>query len=223
LTSAAKADNFYTVATQQIIIPILISIVVFLFAIGCGAAIWFLLRQRSAVKPKGPSKQATRVASLSFHWSYIVLPASILLLSVILIVFFYQRLPAEVGYHFESDGSPDRWLSRGAIVLWMLLPQLFLTLLAGAITWGISRLSAMFRQPESTWVKPEHVLLLMGNIIALPQAVICFAMLDIFSYNSYQVHLIPVWVFAVIIMVLGGIFLGIFFIRAMLRAWQATR
>ncbi|MFC2071302.1 DUF1648 domain-containing protein [Chloroflexota bacterium] len=168
-------------------------------------------------------KQTTTGATLAFHWSYIILPVVILFLSIILTTYFYHLLPGEVAYHFKSDGSPDRWLSRGAIILWMLLPQLFLTLLAGAMTWGITRLGVLFRQKESTWVKPESILLLMGNMIGLPQIILCFAMLDIFSYNSYQIHIMPLWVFALIVMGLGGIVLGIFFIRAIRQAWRAIR
>jgi len=108
------------------------------------------------------------------------------------------------------------------IVLWTLLPQFLLTLLAGAITWGITKLGTRFGQPESSWIKPESILLLMGNIIALPQIIICFAMLYIFIYNSYQIHILPLWVFALIIMGLGGIILGIFFIRAAHQVWKAT-
>ena len=63
----------------------------------------------------------------------------------------------------------------------------------------------------------------MGNMVALPQIILCFAMLDIFSYNSYQMHIMPLWVFALIIMGLGGIILGIFFIRAIRRGWGATQ
>ena len=175
------------------------------------------------VKDKEPIKQTATGTTLTFHWGYIMLPVVILLLSIILTAFFYSRLPVELAYHFQSDGSPDRWLGRGTIILWMLLPQLFLTLLAGAITWGITKLGALFRQPESTWIKPERVLLFMGNMIALPQVVLCFAMLDIFSYNSYQIHILPLWVFTLIIMGLGGIILGVFFIQAMRRALGATR
>ena len=205
------------------IIPILISITVFLLVLGCGAAIWFVLRQKKASKSKEPIKKTTTRSTLSFHWSYIILPVVILLLSIILIAYFYHRLPIEIGYHFKSDGSPDRWLSRGTITLWMLLPQLFLTLLAGAITWGITKLGALFRQPESIWIQPERILLLMGNMIGLPQIILCFAMLNIFSYNSYQIHIMPLWVFALIIMGLGGIILGIFFIRAVRQVWSVNR
>lgn len=168
-------------------------------------------------------KQAETRATLAFHWSYIVLPLIIFLLSIILTAYFYSRLPGEVAYHFKSDGSPDEWQSRGAIILWMLLPQLVLILMAGAVTWGITRLSARFRQVESTWIKPERVLFIMGNMIALPQVILGFALLDIFSYNSYQIHLLPLWVFALIIMGLGGIILGIFFIQAIRRVWGTTR
>ena len=46
--------------------------------------------------------------ALTFRWSYIILPVVILLLSIILVAYFYQRLPAEVGYQFKPDGLPDR-------------------------------------------------------------------------------------------------------------------
>ncbi|MFC1933404.1 DUF1648 domain-containing protein [Chloroflexota bacterium] len=205
------------------IVPILISIIVFLLVLGCGTATWFVLRRRQAIKSKEPIQQTTTGTTLAFHWSYVILPLVTLLLSIILTAFFYHRLPSEVAYTFQSDGSPDRWLSRSTVILWMLLPQLFLTLLAGAITWGITRLGALFKQPESTWIKLESILLLMGNMVALPQIILCFAMLRIFIYNSYQIHILPLWVFALIIMGLGGIILGIFFIRAVRQVWRASR
>ena len=199
------------------ITPILILIVILLLGLGCGAALWFALRY------KQPTKETATAEVLPFRWSYIILPLAILLLSIILTAYFYHQLPTAVAYHFKSDGSPDRWLSREVITLWALLPQLFLTLVAGAITWGITKLSTMFKQPESIWIKPEGILLLMGNMIALPQIILCFAMLDIFSYNSYQIHIMPLWVFTLIIMGLGGIFLGIFFIRIIQQAWRANQ
>ncbi|MBI4180566.1 MAG: DUF1648 domain-containing protein, partial [Chloroflexi bacterium] len=80
---------------------------------------------------KKPIKQTTTGATLAFHWSYISLPLIILLLSIILTAYFYPRLSDEVAYRFKPDGSPDRWLSRSSIILWMLIPQLVLTLMAG--------------------------------------------------------------------------------------------
>ena len=151
------------------------------------------------------------------------MPLAVLLLSIVLAAYFYHRLPVEVAYHFKSDDSPDRWLSRGALLLWMLLPQLVFTLMAGVITWGTTRLAARFWQPESTGIKLEPILLLMGNMVALPETILCFAMLNIFVYNAYQIHLLPLWVFALIIMALGGVGLGILFVRTIRQAWGARR
>ncbi len=199
------------------ITPILILIVILLLGLGCGAALWFALRHRRLIK------EITAAEVLPFRWSYIILPLAILSLSIILTAYFYHQLPAQVAYHFKLDGSPDRWLSRGMIMVWLLAPQLFFTLLAGAITWGITKLSILSRQPESSWIKPEGTLSLMGNMIVLPQIILCFAMLDIFSYNSYQLHIMPLWVFALIVMGLVGIILGIFLILVIRRAWRAAR
>ena len=204
-------------------IAIFILIAVFLIGLGCGAGAWFIFQRKLAVKGRESTKQATPVQTLTFRWSYIILPIAILSLSIILTAYFYHLLPTEVAYAFKLDGSPAKWLSREMIIVWMLTPQFLLTLLAGAITWGIAKLSTLFRRPGNTGIKPERILLLIGNMIALPQIILSFAMLDIFSYNSYQIHLMPLWAFALIIMGLGGIILGIFFIQAMRRAWGATR
>jgi len=160
------------------------------------------------------------VVTITFRWRYIALPVSVFLLSLILTAYFYNLLPGEVAYHFQ-DGSPDRWMSRGAIIAWMLTPQFFLALLAGAIIWGITKLNSHFRQTASRGV--ERILSLMGNMLVLTQIILGFAMLDIFSYNAYQIHLMPLWVFALIVMGIGGIILGVFFILAIRRVWETSR
>ena len=155
----------------------------------------------------------TTKETLPFRWTYIILPLTVLLLSIILTAYFYHLLPAEVAYHFEPDGSPDKWLNRGMIIIWAITPQVFLVLLAGVITWGISRVNTPYQQIESNWLKSGRMLLLIGNMIALPQIILCFAMFDIFRYNSYQTHIMPLWVFVLIIVALGSIILGTFFIK----------
>ena len=149
---------------------------------------------------------------LSFHWTYIVLPAAILLLSIVLAACFYHLLPPEVAYHF-TDGSPDRWMDRGAIIAWLIIPQFVFVLLVLAVIASITMLSTRFRQAENAPV--TKVLSIMGNMVALPQIILIFAMLDIFLYNAYRIHLIPLWIFALIVMVLGGIILGVIFIQAL--------
>ncbi len=148
---------------------------------------------------------------LSFRWSYIIAPLAIFLLSLILAAYFYHLLPAELASHFELDGTPDGWLSREMTMVWLLLPQLVFVLLAAGIAWGVSRLSTRFGQ-GGNGIRGEKVVLFMGNLIALPQLLLCFAMADIFRYNLSQRHIMPMWVFSLIILGLVTIALVIFLV-----------
>jgi uncharacterized membrane protein len=204
-------------------IIIIVLILLLVLGLGGGAVAWFLFQRRQAIIAKEPKKETARGEALPFRWVYIIVPIVLLALSIILTAFFHHQLPDQVAYHFQPDGTPDKWLSRSAAVAWAVAPQLFLTLLAVAITWGITKVRMLSRQTEGAWIKPERLLSLMGNMMALPQAVLIFAMLVIFSYNAYQTQLIPVWVFALIIMVIGGVILGIFFVQAIRRAWVSNR
>jgi uncharacterized membrane protein len=194
---------------------VVILLVFALLVLGGGVAFWFVFRQRQAPRKVVPAtKEAPAATALAFRWSYIILPLAVLLLTVILAAYFYRLLPLQVGYHFRADGSPDRWLGRGMILLAMLLPQFFFTLLAGGIAFVVTRLGAIFRSGQPISPKMGGVVSLMSNMVALPQIILGFAMLDIFSYNAYQIHLLPLWVFALIVMLVGGVILGIFFMRA---------
>ena len=139
-------------------------------------------------------------------------PLAVFLLSITLSACFYHLLPAEVACHFRLDGTPDGWLSREVTMVWVLVPQLVFVLLAGGIVWGITKLSTLFRQIKSSGVRLEKVVLFMGNLIALPQLLLCFAMVDIFSYNLYQGHIMPMWVFPLVILGLVTIALGVFLV-----------
>jgi len=150
--------------------------------------------------------------------SYIIVPLAILLLSIILSAYFYHLLPAEVACHFELDGTPDNWLSREMTMVLLLTPQLFFVLLVGATSWGATRLSRWFGQIKSTGVRLERLVLFMGNFVALPQLIVCFAMVDIFSYNLYQRHIMPIWIFPLVILGLVTIALGIFLVSIFSKA-----
>ncbi len=187
------------------ITAILVAFGVIILSGALGSTLWFIFYARRSAQPRKTSREAANGTGLSFHWRYVMLPIALLLFSIVVAAFFYHRLPAEVATHFELDGTPDRWLSRRMAMLWVLVPQLFLTLLAIAVGWGITRLSFLFKPATEIWVRPEQVLLFMGNAIALPQLILCFAMLDIFSYNSSQRHIMPMWLFVAIILGLATI------------------
>jgi len=155
---------------------------------------------------------------LSFRWSYFAVPLVVLLLVVALSAYFYHLLPAEVAVRFDN-GLPDGWLSRQMTLVLALMPQLLLTLVALALAFVMTRLVSRFWSSEATRANPKAIVALMGNMIALPQLVFGFAMADIFVYNAYQIHLPPLWIFAVGFMVVGGIVIGVVFVRAIRWDW----
>jgi hypothetical protein len=152
-------------------------------------------------------------SKIPFRWTYIALPAAFLLLSLVLTAIFYSKLTAEIAYHFQGD-TPDRWLGRSAFIAWMIIPQFFFTLLAFA-TVRVIMLGARYWPPDSTPLK--NLLPVMGNMLALPQIILFFAMLQFFLYNAYQMKMVPLWIIALIVMVLGGITLVVFFVRTIRR------
>ncbi len=198
---------------------ILIVSLLFLLGLGLGAVvILFVFRRQKAARSKELAKKTATAESLTFQWKYIALPVSILLLALVLAAYFYRLLPSEVAYRFNPDDSPRGWLSREMTMLLVLGPQLLLGMAAGAITWGMAKLGRQTSQTMSGLIKPERAISFMGNMVALPQIVLGFVMADIFSYNVYERHLMPIWLFALIVMVLGGVIMAIFFIKAMRQA-----
>ena len=216
---------------------IVVLAVVFLLSVVCGGVVLFFW-SRSVARPEGPSSPAPAdaaagaradaattkaVVAQAFRWRYIALPLAALLLSVAAVGFFYRLLPAEVAYLFRSDGSPDAWLGRSTIVLWSLLPQFFLTMVAWALTWGVSKFGSAATEAASGMVRLDRLLLFMGNMVAMPQLFLFFAMLDAFSYNSYEIHILPLRVFAVIVLVAGAVALAAFFYGMIRGIWRASQ
>ncbi len=203
---------------------ILIVSLVVLVTVGGTAAAWFLARGMSTAHLKPSTAVAEVPPPPAFCWRNIAAPITILVMTVILAGYFYRLLPdAEVAYHFQSDGSPDAWSSRQALTLWATLPQVFLTIVAASLTFGVGKLSTHFKVAESTGIRLDGVVRLVGNMVAIPQALLFVAMLDIFSYNSYQVHFLPLWVLALIVLTVGSIILTVFFMKAVRQLRGSSR
>lgn len=151
----------------------------------------------------------TGTKKLAFRWTYIILPLSLLVVSAILVAIYYRLLPEDVAYRF-NEGSPDRWLERNAITLWLVLPH-FACVIVAFIIVRTAMFSTRYYQVEDTPI--NKVTLIMGNMIALIQIILVFAAIDIFLYNVYEIKLMPLWIFALIVMALGGLVLGFFFVQ----------
>ena len=188
---------------------LLVVTAVFLIGIVLGA-VFFLRRSRQLA--------AAASGRLAFRRRYVALPVGILVFSLALSAIFYGQLPGEVAYRFNLDGTPESFLSRGTTLAVMLGAQLLLALGAVAITWVITRMRSLTMNREILWVQPEGLLLFMGNMPAIPQLILAFALADIFSYNAYDTHIMPLWLFAVIVLVIGAGIIGRFAIPVFLRA-----
>jgi uncharacterized membrane protein len=158
------------------------------------------------------------VDRLSFRWSYIIAPVVMFLISLILCVYFFHLLPAEVAVRFDVEGAPEMWLGRGATMLWMILPQLLLVLVAWGIAWGATRLDTRWGWARGGGARAGRMVSLMGNVVALPQLIILFAILDILSYNAFQTHILPMWIFLIVILGLATIALLVLAVIIVLRA-----
>ena len=94
---------------------------------------------------------------------------------------------------------------------------------AAGIIRGITTIYNRYTDSDSGPTNPGVTIGIMGNMLVIPQVIIFFAMIDVFSYNSYQTHFLPLWLNALIVLLAGGLILGIFFLRAILRAWRANK
>lgn len=161
--------------------------------------------------------------NIKFRWKLIAFPAVILITSVILVAVFYSQLPESVGWTFLSDGTPDRWADKGTLVFWVIGLQVFFLLAASGIIRGITSIYNRYTDSDSGPMNPGTMIGIMGNMLVVPQVIIFFAMIDIFSYNSYQTHFLPLWLNALIVLLAGGIIIGIFFLRTGLQVWRVNK
>lgn len=211
------------------IILVVVLFVLSLVIMGGGVAFYVMRRARAASAPAPrpappvapPPKPAVTAqpqpAAPPFRWRYVMWPLVVLVISLAATAFFYRLLPEQVAWRFAADGSGEKFVSRGTLVAILLAPQFVLAFGAAVIALVVSRIGLLMKAgptPAST----GGLIILMSNMVALPLVILCFAMLDIFVYNAYQVHLLKLWVFTVLAMVVGGVVLGISFARVMRQA-----
>jgi uncharacterized membrane protein len=154
-------------------------------------------------------------ASVIFRWTYIILPAAVLFIAVVLAAVFYGKLPAETAYRF-SGSVPVSWMNPGSVLAWTLGLQLVFVLLALAVTFMVTGAARRMQLPETPLNR--RLFAIIGNVVVLPQIIIAYAMLDIFLYNIYDKTLPPLWAFALVVMFAGGVVLAVLFTRALVQS-----
>jgi uncharacterized membrane protein len=149
------------------------------------------------------------VEKIRFRWLYLALPLSILIIAVVSAAVFYSKLPQETGYRFSSGAAVSE-ASRGAILGWSLGLQILFALIATILVFIIIGAGQKMNLVQSPVF--NTVLSIMGNMVAIPQIIIYYAMLDIFLYNIYDAALPALWIFGAAVLVISGIIIaGILF------------
>jgi uncharacterized membrane protein len=202
---------------KSMIILLVILIITFIFILGAGLVFLKMFSPKKTVSEPEPGEQPQPVekpeTKIRLRWSYFVLPLAILLVSVIIAIYFYGKLPAQVVWQLNSAGSPT--VSRGQIVLWAIVPQVLLALLAFLIAYGATRIGDLFKEASASGIQLDSILMVMSNVVVIPQLILTFAILRIFSYNSFQTDINFVWWVSLAVIIVGIVVLSVFFIRAL--------
>jgi len=186
--------------------PALITAVIFVVLIG-GAVAVIVAALRSRASDTMDEER------LRFRWRFTLLPAAILVLTLILSAVYLPQLPAEVAYNFRGSAT-DSYFTRQLAFGLLFGLQLILLLPVAIISWGMTRMALDGEATAAEMrLKVERSLLLVTNLVALPQSLSLFALADIFSYNIYGEHLLPIWLFGAIVFALGTVFLVILFFK----------
>ena len=153
-------------------------------------------------QPDDNRKNTEQTAPMTFRLSYIGLPLIAAALTILLTIIFYWMLPNQVAYRLQDD--PGALISRTALAAWLILPQVILTLASlGLVKMVLA--ASRYATGDSSLI--PRVVPLVGNMTAIMQIIILLAALQIFLYNAYEISTGPLWLPAIIVLVLGGIIL----------------
>jgi uncharacterized membrane protein len=204
---------------EAMIVLLVILIITFLLILGAGLVFLKLFSpKKSVAEPQTgetPLPAETPAVKTRLRWTYFLLPLLILVVSIVLTVYFYGKLPAQVDWQPNSVNSPT--ISRSQLALWAIVPQALFTLLAFVIGYGATRIGDLFKEAAASGIRLESILLVMSNVVIIPQLILTFAMVRIFSYNSFQTNVDFVWWVSLAIILIGIIALSVFFIHALMK------
>ena len=155
------------------------------------------------------------VPELRFRLRYAALPLLTLLVSAIIAAWLGPKLTADAAYNFGGGDAPTGYFSRGAVLGITLGLQVAIALPVVFVSWVTIRLRGGSLELTETGggdaVKLDRVLLMVTNLVALPQLLLFFALAEILSYNIYGAHLLSGWAYGAAVLVTGALFLGLLF------------
>ncbi len=165
--------------------------------------------------PPGPEPSRTINTNTrpSFGLKQIYLPVGVMGVSFLIALIFLPQLPEELAIRFDSGGEPVNWASLGTVMLAGLGLQVILVLGGWFNGHTINKVAYSGNMGVASNPKPRRVAILSANMVVLLQVIVAFIMVDIFSFNVSGVHLMPVWLFVVVAMLIGGIIIAYNFVK----------
>ena len=117
------------------------------------------------------------------------------------------QLSAEPAFRFSDAGEPANYAGASLVIAGSLLVQLLFITIGWFVGTAIKSFINRLAMPESAGRQSQKVISVAANMIVLPQLIAAYISFDIFIYDVFSFHLLPVWIFAIMTMVIGGIFL----------------
>lgn len=158
---------------------------------------------------------------LKFRIRYIILPLVAFLAVVALAAAFFGQLPDEVFYRFGIDGTPSGDpTAKTGFILMMLGVQAALLFVAWLTVRTIGNVRLFHENIDSFWFDPAKLLTIMGNLPVIIQLILGYILVDAVVYAANESHLMPLWLFALIVLVVGGIALLAYGVPVVLQAYR---
>jgi uncharacterized membrane protein len=148
---------------------------------------------------------------LKFRLSFIALPLICLLVTVALSAIFYSQLPDSVYFRFDLKGNPSGDpVAKSSLIILMVGIQALFTLVAYLSTSAIGKIQTLRDNLDKFLFSPTRLLKLIGNMPAIIQVILAYIFVDAIVYAKNSDHLIPLWIFAVAMLIIGGIIVLIY-------------
>ncbi len=114
------------------------------------------------------------------HPMILLIPDAILVISIIMAVVLYPKLPPIIATHFDGQGTPNGWSTRQSFMVFSLLPCLILFGINVLIFFAIRR-----RVPD------PRVTYFITGLLSFMQLFFAYIMFDIYSFSVRQSHILP--------------------------------
>ncbi len=126
----------------------------------------------------------------------IILPLIIFLLTILVILLFYQRLPRMIALHFDIHGNPDRWGPKTAFLSSNLIPAIILFIFNIILFFLVRRVTHKPSIPN-----------LLVIIFSVIQLFIMYVAIDIYWSTMYQRHIVSIFWPLLGLVIISGILL----------------